>query len=557
MRAKYPLRDGERDPADGEEATALERCRYSVEVVDDADAADGVDKRGNKGKWWRKHVASEMPTTPELCAAAALMDRVARAAARVDPRILRRGGGGDDGASTDDARASTRRFGPENPCFETTILMNAPLTSKESSHEVRHVVIDASGMGDAGTTTTTTTGGGEGGGRSPKGCLYSPGDSVAVLPTPGTSTGGQKACAAAAEELLRRAGVPSDAWITVRQNVDGGGDALEPAMPAMTLIMGALDLTSASPRRYFFEVAAHFASDAAEKERLTYFASAEGRDDLYRYNERERRSVIEFLDDFKSVNLPLPWAFRVAPRLRARLFSLSSSPSSHANELHCTVSLVKWKTHYGRAREGLCSNYLARLAPGASVATWIVPGTLRLPPDASTPMIVVCTGSGVAPFRSFAHERAAMLARGDKLAPTLVFFGCRHREHDCLYEREWAVFDEPRGVLAGDVDVPGAAPPADAPADGPRWFVPAFSRDAPDGSKDYVTHRIIAHGARVWAMIAAGASVYVAGSTGRMPEDVSDAFEAVAVRHGGLDAAAARAHFARMDATGKYSVEAW
>ena len=105
MRAKYPLRDGERDPADGEEATALERCRYSVEVVDDADAADGVDKRGNKGKWWRKHVASEMPTTPELCAAAALMDRVARAAARVDPRILRRGGGGDDGASTDDARA--------------------------------------------------------------------------------------------------------------------------------------------------------------------------------------------------------------------------------------------------------------------------------------------------------------------------------------------------------------------------------------------------------------------------------------------------------------------
>ena len=373
----------------------------------------------------------------------------------------------------------------------------------------------------------------------------------------GTSTGGQKACAAAAEELLRRAGVPSDAWITVRPNVDGGGDALEPAMPAMTLIMGALDLTSASPRRYFFEVAAHFASDAAEKERLTYFASAEGRDDLYRYNERERRSVIEFLDDFKSVNLPLPWAFRVAPRLRARLFSLSSSPSSHANELHCTVSLVKWKTHYGRAREGLCSNYLARLAPGASVATWIVPGTLRLPPDASTPMIVVCTGSGVAPFRSFAHERAAMRARGDKLAPTLVFFGCRHREHDCLYEREWAVFDEPRGVLAGDVDVPGAAPPADAPADGPRWFVPAFSRDAPDGSKDYVTHRIIAHGARVWAMIAAGASVYVAGSTGRMPEDVSDAFEAVAVRHGGLDAAAARAHFARMDATGKYSVEAW
>lgn len=36
-----------------------------------------------------------------------------------------------------------------------------------------------------------------------------------------------------------------------------------------------------------------FASAEHEKERLQYFASPEGRDDLYQYNQKERRTVLE------------------------------------------------------------------------------------------------------------------------------------------------------------------------------------------------------------------------------------------------------------------------
>ena len=92
------------------------------------------------------------------------------------------------------------------------------------------------------------------------------------------------------------------------------GDFVSTALPARTLVAGALDIASASPRRYFFEVAAHFAKDDNERERLRYFASAEGRDDLYRYNQRERRTVLEFLSDFKSVEMPLQWMLQTAPR---------------------------------------------------------------------------------------------------------------------------------------------------------------------------------------------------------------------------------------------------
>lgn len=36
-----------------------------------------------------------------------------------------------------------------------------------------------------------------------------------------------------------------------------------------------------------------FATAEHEKERLQYFSSPEGRDDLYQYNQKERRTVLE------------------------------------------------------------------------------------------------------------------------------------------------------------------------------------------------------------------------------------------------------------------------
>lgn len=44
---------------------------------------------------------------------------------------------------------------------------------------------------------------------------------------------------------------------------------------------GILDVSGASPRRYLFQVLQHFAAAAHERERLAFFASPEGRDELY------------------------------------------------------------------------------------------------------------------------------------------------------------------------------------------------------------------------------------------------------------------------------------
>jgi len=43
----------------------------------------------------------------------------------------------------------------------------------------------------------------------------------------------------------------------------------------------------------FLQVMSHYATAEHEKERLKYFASPEGREDLYQYNQKERRTVLE------------------------------------------------------------------------------------------------------------------------------------------------------------------------------------------------------------------------------------------------------------------------
>jgi hypothetical protein len=63
---------------------------------------------------------------------------------------------------------------------------------------------------------------------------------------------------------------------------------------ARHLVAGALDISGASPRRFFLEVLQHFAEVPAEADRLQYLASPEGRDDMYRYNQREGAFVAGF-----------------------------------------------------------------------------------------------------------------------------------------------------------------------------------------------------------------------------------------------------------------------
>ncbi|KAL2551812.1 NADPH-dependent diflavin oxidoreductase 1 [Forsythia ovata] len=364
---------------------------------------------------------------------------------------------------------------------------------------------------------------------------YEVGDVLEVLP--GQST-------AAVDAFIKRCNLNPESYITVeprdQENKLGASSLLFP-VKLKTFVELTMDVASASPRRYFFEVMSIFASAEHEKERLQYFASPEGRDDLYQYNQKERRTVLEVLEDFPSVQMPFEWLVQLVPPLKTRAFSISSSPSVHPNQVHLTVSVVSWTTPYKRKRTGLCSSWLASLDPQQQrvlIPAWITKGSLP-PPPPSLPLILIGPGTGCAPFRGFVEERA-LQSKSGPTAPILFFFGCRNEKNDFLYNDFWLSHSQPDGVLS---ETKGGG------------FYVAFSRDQP--KKVYVQHEMREQGMKIWNMLAQGAAVYVAGSSNKMPSDVFSTFEEIVSTENQVPRETALKWLRALEKAGKYRVEAW
>ncbi|KAJ2537438.1 NAPDH-dependent diflavin reductase, partial [Coemansia sp. RSA 1933] len=234
------------------------------------------------------------------------------------------------------------------------------------------------------------------------------------------------------------------------------------------------------PRRSFFELLGYFSPNTTERERLQELGSTEGQDDLHAYCMRPRRTVTETLADFPATPVPLAHMLDVVPMIAERSFSISSS-----SQVDLTVAVVEYRTMMQLPRRGVCSRWLASLAPGASVHLRVARGLMHLPRDAGTPVLMVGPGTGIAAFMAFIEARPAA---------NYLFFGCRSKIKDFYYRaqlEQWCT----EGRL--------------------RLFC-AFSRD----SGEYVQHRIREQGELVWSLLdRQGASVYVSGNANRMPQD--------------------------------------
>ncbi|GAA4040821.1 bifunctional nitrate reductase/sulfite reductase flavoprotein subunit alpha [Streptomyces shaanxiensis] len=219
------------------------------------------------------------------------------------------------------------------------------------------------------------------------------------------------------------------------------------------------------------------------------------------------------------------WA-GVLKKLQPRLYSISSSPLVDPHSVSLTVSVVRYENLHGRPRGGVCSPFLADAEPDTEVPVFVQRSPhFRPPADASTPMVMVGPGTGVAPFVGFLQERHAL---GHK-APNWLFFGEQHRASDFYYEDELtALLDE--GALAR-LDT-------------------AFSRD--QRNKVYVQDRMREHGPELWRWLQDGAHFYVCGDASRMAKDVDQALRDIAVTHGGLAETEASAYVKQLGAAKRY-----
>ncbi|WP_280342778.1 bifunctional nitrate reductase/sulfite reductase flavoprotein subunit alpha [Nocardia neocaledoniensis] len=238
------------------------------------------------------------------------------------------------------------------------------------------------------------------------------------------------------------------------------------------------------------------------------------------------RQVVDVLRDFPVRTDLVDW-LGTLKKLQPRQYSISSSPLTDPDEVQLTVGVVRYGEPTGDTarRGGVCSTFLADRA-GSEVPIFLQRAPHFRPPlDPNTPMIMVGPGTGIAPFRGFLHERRAVGATGRNW----LFFGDQHAAQNFYYRTE--LEDMFRSGFLTRLDL-------------------AFSRDQRE--RIYVQHRMIEHGAELWAWLREGAHFYVCGDAARMAKDVDDTLLRIAQIHGKLDEAGALAFKKQLVAEKRY-----
>ncbi|KAI3435713.1 hypothetical protein D9Q98_001771 [Chlorella vulgaris] len=135
------------------------------------------------------------------------------------------------------------------------------------------------------------------------------------------------------------------------------------------------------------------------------------------------------------LRLPLAMFFQLAPALKPRYYSISSSSAVTPSEVAVTVGLLAYKLPSGQQRTGFCSSYLTSLRPGDRVRFKLISQpAFRQPLNLEAPVVWVAAGTGLAPFRGFWEERLLRLQQGQPLGPAMLVFGCRSTEKDFIYQ---------------------------------------------------------------------------------------------------------------------------
>jgi sulfite reductase (NADPH) flavoprotein alpha-component len=371
-------------------------------------------------------------------------------------------------------------FDKQHP-FTATVIDNFELTGHGSTKETRHIELSLAGSGLA----------------------FEPGDALGVLPRNDPSL---------IDAVLESVALAADASVTVKDRPMALGEALATRF----------EIAQATPR-----LIDHWAklSNAKELHALRGEDATEARARFLRDHH-----VIDIVRRFPVRNIDAQTFIAGLRPLQPRLYSIASSQTATPDEVHLTISTLRYDLK-GEQRTGVTSGFFAeRAAPDTRARVYVQSNPHFRLPDDDAPILMIGAGTGVAPYRAFLQEREARGATGK----SWLVFGERNFRTDFLYQTEW------QGFLKDEVLT--------------RMNV-AFSRDGV--SKTYVQHRLREYARDVYAWLEDGAHLYVCGDASNLAPDVHATLRAIIQEEGGRKDLASEDYLAALQRDHRYHIDVY
>ncbi|XP_044262875.1 methionine synthase reductase-like [Tribolium madens] len=316
---------------------------------------------------------------------------------------------------------------------------------------------------------------------------FAPGDTIGVFPSNDESV---------VEKLLIRLGVESHAdhpcELGVLQETRVVPKHLPPRSTLRRIFLNHVDLHT-PPKKLFLKSLLGFASDS-DASKLTSLSAPKSPD--YSTFIAQITSLVSLLETFPTLQPPITLLLEHLPPLQPRPYSICSSPRSSTLEITFFVS-------------GVCTTFLEKQILNKNKVAFYFrkPGIFRLP-DLANPVILIATGTGIAPFRGFFQHWKLTNYFGD----VWLFYGCRFRDRDFLYRDEINEL-----MCAGIVN---------------RLNV-AFSREG--DSKKYIQSEIDKRGGDFVDWVNRGAIIYVCGDFRTVVKDVRSCVVRNLIKYGGFE----------------------
>ena len=165
-------------------------------------------------------------------------------------------------------------------------------------------------------------------------------------------------------------------------------------------------------------------------------------------------NIAEFIKEFNSLKLTLQGLCEIFPIISPRYYSCCSSYKKNNNIIEIIITLVSFKGPTGEIKYGMTSNYINELFKSKSfqsndeyVKISFKDTEFKFPFHLQTPMLMIGTGSGIAPFISFLQEFESIKNNNTNMNfETYLIFGSMNKNNDFIFEKELEEFKQ-KGAL--------------------------------------------------------------------------------------------------------------